>query len=187
MLCLDELYLLLLLNGKTVKSNLTLFEALTTEELKEYTYFTFRGLSTKDGKIRQLKDKFNLELQDNNKTIINSLKDIRDCLTHGNGLVQEKYGSPAKDKQRSFSWKTMDIFVEGVVSKKKSKIQFGKALKEESNICLRIKKHSKNFRIVEQISFTPAETYEIAMSLQFIAKDYLKSIKKNPDFHKKAS
>lgn len=173
MLCLDSLYLLLSLNGKQIKSNQTLLEALTKDEKENYEKFTFSGLSVKDGKIKKLEERFNLRLSKENKLIISSLKDVRDCLTHGNGIVQEKYGNSAKCGKRKFSWKTFHIFAEGISSKKKHKIELGKSFSEEVNLCLQIKECSKDFNIGEQLSFTSYETYEIAWSLQEIARGYL--------------
>jgi hypothetical protein len=186
MLSLDTLYLLLSVNGKKMKLNQPLLIVLTEEERKDYNDFTLKGLSKKDGKIKALKDKFGLELSEENKTIANSLKDIRDCLTHGNGIVNEKYGSDAKDGKRKFTWQAISIFLQSTESKKRYKIEFGKKIsdyvggingQDSIDVCLEIKERSKDYEIGEQLTFSPAETYEIAWSLQEIGREYIQKIK----------
>ena len=61
-LCLDDLFLVLLLVGKTVPSTHTLLECLNEEERISLNKFRERGLSGRDGKIKILKDRFNLDL-----------------------------------------------------------------------------------------------------------------------------
>ena len=186
MLSLDNLYFLLSLRGKKMKFNQPLLNVLTQEEIKDYNDFTRKGLSKKDGKIKALKDKFGLELSEENKTIANSLKDIRDCLTHGNGVVKKKYGSDAKDGKRKFTWQAISIFLQSKESKKRYKIEFGKKIsdyvgeiKEQDTIdmYLEIKERLKDCGIGEQLTFSPAETYEIAYSLQMIGLEYIQKIK----------
>lgn len=177
-LCLDELFLVLLLSGKTVPSNFTLIECLNEEEKLALDKFRDHGLDGKDGKIRILKDRFNLELPTPYKKIISSLKDIRDCLTHNNGIVTRRHGHSGKNNSRKFHWATFSVFLVGTKSGRKSKLIFNKPLREESNINIKldIQNHSKTFMIGEQLSFSSDESYEIAWSLQLAAQEYFKTI-----------
>lgn len=179
-LCLDNLFFILLLHGKTAPSNQTLYGSLSDEDKKLWGDFRNKGLYGKDGKIRLLKKQFNLELSDPYKKIISGLKDLRDCLTHNNGIVNDRYGEQVNEGVRKFHWATITIFGIGVKSGKINKIEIGKQLKEETNVCIKLdtQDHSKPFKIGEQLSFSSTETYEIAWSLQLVAQEYLREIKK---------
>jgi hypothetical protein len=182
-MCLDELFFVLLLNGKTVPSSATLVDALSDKEKNELERFRNYGLygtNGKDGKIQALKKCFGIDLPPQYKKIILSLKNIRDCLTHHNGIVREKDGISGKNKTRKFHWATLSFFILGNQSGKRQELVPNTLVKEESSICIKfeIENHHKIFNIGDQLYFTAAESYEIAFSLKQVSNQYIEQIKK---------
>lgn len=179
-LCLDKLFFVLLLIGKTVPSDQTLYGSLSDENKELLKTFKNKGLYGRDGKIKLLKRHFNLELSEPYKKIISDLKDIRDCLSHGNGIVSDRYGKQDEQGDQKFHWATLTIFGVGVKSGERVKIEIGKPPKEETDIYIKpdTRDHFKSFKAGEMLSFSSAETYEIALSLQLVAQEYLKKIQK---------
>lgn len=179
-ICLDKLFLFLLLNGKEIKLDQIIFESLSEDEKKLLKNFEKIGLYSKEGKLQILKSKFNLTLSEDYNIIISSLKGIRNCFAHGNGFVRKIDGKEDGEK-RKFHWATFSIFGIGTTSGKKVEIEIGKRLEEEINICGKIdtKDHYKSFEVGEQLSFSSTETYEMAWSLKLVASEYIKQISQN--------
>lgn len=128
------------------------------------------------GKTQILKSRFGLEISAEYQAIVSSLKDIRNCFAHSNGFVRQADGKD-DGALRKFYWKTIHVFLKGVESGKESRIEFNKSLEEACHVCMQIKEHCKSFKIGEQMTFSSSEVYEIAMSLQFVAREYFKEIK----------
>lgn len=177
-IALDRLFFTLLLNGKKVLAGQPLFAALTDTEKELLNNFQYVGLSAekKRGKVELLKSEFDLELTAENKEIISGFRDIRNCFSHGYGLVRAGDGQDAGDGKRKFSWKTMSIFLRGEESGKEFGLVMNEPLPEASMLCMRIENHVKNFKVGEQLSFTASEAFEIATSLQHVARNFLSEI-----------
>lgn len=174
-LCLDRLFLVLLLHGKRILPNQTLYNSLSKEDKKSLKTFEKVGLS---GKVQQLKNIFKLELPEEHNRIIVDLKDIRNCLAHSNGIVRDRDGKENGKEYRKFHWATFSVFAVGIKSGKEFKIELNKPFGEEANICakLNIKDNFKSFKIGEMLSFSSSETYDIAWSLQLVAGKYLEEL-----------
>jgi hypothetical protein len=178
-LCLDELFFILLANDKTIPHGKKLLECLSEEELKLFTKFNkVLGL---EKKVELLEKHFNISILPDHKKIITSLKDIRNCLSHNNGIVRETDGEedPTDNQKRKFHWAVFKFFTVGKSGTQFS-IEFGKPLPEESEICMKqeLQNHYKSFQIYHPLSFSSADTYEIALSLQLIALRYLDGVSK---------
>lgn len=196
-LSLDNLFFLLLLHGKNGKSNQTLHEILSEKEKKLLKAFQNAGLSSKEGKLQLLKTHFGISLPKNYTKIIAGLRDIRNCLSHHNGIVRQTDGKKDGNNKRKFYWTTFDIWAEGLESGKKYDLEIGQIIPEASNILIGLNNndHHKSFPIGSHLIFSPSETYEIALSLHQVMECYLKEIKdkilskkkrKDPDAQKKA-
>ena len=172
-LCLDSLFFIFLLNGKRLHSNQVLYEALSTEEKAALKAFERNGISYK---VQELEKKFNLKLPEDHHKGLSSLKDIRHCLSHSNGIVRHIDGKEDKEGSRLFQWSVFSIFAVGIQSGKRFKIELHKAFEEEVNICAKLGNQSKSFKVGEHLSFTSSETYEIALSLHYVALEYLKQV-----------
>ena len=173
---LDRLFFILLLNGKKVLTSQTLLDALSEDERKLLQKFENAGLSSKEGKIQLLKTHFGLELTEDHKKIIAGLRDMRNCFAHGNGFVRRTDGKKDGKEKRKFTWRTMSIFTKGEKSGKEYPIEFDKPLQEAGMVCMRIENHEKSFKIRQQLSFSPAEAYEIAFSLQQVGRNFMEEI-----------
>ena len=104
-LCLDEICFVLLLLSETKRklaAGQSLYDALNDDEKQFLQNFRSKGLSPKDGKVGLLKQKFELEISEPSKRIIKGLKDIRDCLSHRNGIAGGGDGFAAKGKKIKF-------------------------------------------------------------------------------------
>lgn len=176
---LDYLFLTLLLHGKKVRAKQSLWDSLSAKEQDLMNEFEGASLSSKAGKFQLLKKHFNVELEKDFKKIIPTLKDIRNCFSHGNGFVRKTDGKKDGKGKRKFIWKTAHVFAKGIETGTEYPIEFGQPFKEEVHVCLQIKDHEKSFEIGDQLSFTPAETYEIAVSLQQVAKNLIKRVHEN--------
>ncbi|MET0155771.1 MAG: hypothetical protein ABW189_06690, partial [Rickettsiales bacterium] len=143
-------------------------------------------IGKKSGKIGMLEEKFDIKLSDDQKSFIESTKDIRNCLAHRNGIVGENDGLPAKNNQRKFMWTTMTAFSRDSVTLQEFPIEIGKTLSEIGlkndgdigDIYVRFHTHERFFDIGKPLDFTSADVYEIAFSLQCIAQNYLTQIQK---------
>ena len=178
-LCLDELCLnLLLLSNlpRRVQSSQTLYDILEDEEKKFLKDFQDKGLSNKNGKIGLLRTRFGLELSDKHKKTIKSLKDIRDCLTHRNGITSTRDGFSAEGQKIKFKWLTLDFFVVGTETGFKQPFKIGEVYKEGVNCFFKIKEHSKIVDVGSSLEFSSVEIYDIAHSLQLISMDYIGKI-----------
>jgi hypothetical protein len=168
---LDELFLILLLHGKKVLAKQTLRDALSDEEKERLANFKKAGIFDK---IETLENQFNLKLPTKHKQVLTSLKDIRNCFAHSNGIVRADDGQKDGKQNRKFCWMTLSIFAVGVQSGERHEIEFNKPLKEAVNVCLEINKHFKSFKKREDLSFSSTESYEIAWSLQLAAAEFIK-------------
>lgn len=173
---LDKLFLLFLIEGKKIHAQQTLYDVLSEDERSLLKKFENAGLSSQDGKIQLLHNHFGLELLSDQKAIVTSLKELRNCFAHGNGFVRRTDGKKDGAENRKFCWKTISIFAVGAESGERYPIEFNKLFPEAGNICMQIMDHSKSFRIGQQMRFSSLETYEIAQSLQFIALRYIEEI-----------
>ncbi len=175
-LSLDQLFFILFLHGKKeVPSNTTLFDCLSDKEKELQREFEEAGLF---GKIEKLHSQHQLKLPSDYKQVINSLKDIRNCLAHSNGIVRPMDGQRDGKEKRKFTWMILSIFSIGTETGKKKELEFNKLLEETVNIGAEIQHYSKSFKVGDHLSFSPAETYEIGWSLDYVAKEYLKEMAK---------
>lgn len=151
---------------------------LSAEDKKLLELFRNHGIYGKTGKVKLLKKYFNLELPEPHSRIISNLKDIRDCLSHRNGIVGQADGAEDSEGNRKFHWATFEIFCIGEESGKKFELEFDKPLAEAATLCARIdtKDNFKSFKVGESLSFSSSEAYEIAWSLQMITQEYLRQI-----------
>ncbi|MBU6475868.1 MAG: GP5 family envelope glycoprotein [Alphaproteobacteria bacterium] len=172
---LDYLFLVLLLRKKIIYSGQTWMDALSMEEKKELEKFQKAGLSSKEGKLQLLKSRFGLELTEDHRKVIIGLRDIRNCFAHGYGIVRPTDGQKATDRERVFTWRTFAIIAKGA-SGEETNIKLNQIIPEQSNVCMRLQNHEKCFKIGERLSFTPAETYEIASSLKYVAINFMGEI-----------
>ncbi len=172
-LCLDELFFFLLLHGKTVASGKSLHDALSDEEKERQVAFENAGLY---GKIDKLDSQFNLKLSSDHKRAITSLKDIRNCFAHSNGVVRAGDGRKDGKEKRKFSWMVASVFGIGIQSGERQTIELNRQLSEEIHVGVEIKQQFKSFKKGEALSFSSAEAYEIAWSLHLAAAEYLKGL-----------
>jgi arsenate reductase len=175
-IALDKLFHLLLVDGKKIHSQQTLDDVLSKDEKELLKKFKNEGLSSKEGKIQLLHQHFCLDLLPDQKAIITSLKDIRNCFAHGNGIVRKTDGKKDTENKRKFCWKTVSVFAVGSESGKRYSVEFNQPFPEAGNICMQIVDHCKLFKIGEQMTFSSVETYEIALSLHLIAHRYISEI-----------
>lgn len=171
-LCLDKLCFLKLLDGKTLTASQSLRDALTKKEKSRLNTFEFKGLK---GKLEILEADFGLVIPEQHADAINSLTDIRNCFAHNNGYVRPNDGLETEEGKREFQWLAFSLFLEGA-SGREYEVVLGEPLQEESNVCLRLERNTKAFKISEPLSFSSVETYEIALSLHLAATEYLKSV-----------
>lgn len=173
-LCLDELCLVLMLNGKRISSASLLIDALSADEKTYFKKFQDVGLFSK---VEKLENDFSLCLSKDNKKVITSLKDIRNCFSHSNGIVRNIDGSRFSKSERRFVWRYFRVFVKGTDSDEETPLVIGMQLKEASLVCIQLTEYSKIFKIGESVSFSPIETYDIAYSLQLSALNYIEILK----------
>ncbi len=175
-LSLDNMFFCLLLNGKQVRTDQTLHGCLSNDEKAALETFQKAGISSKEGKAQILKQRFRLELSKDHHKIVSSLKDIRNCLAHTNGIVRETDGKKSERGKREFHWTVFSVFAVGTQSGKRHKIKFNEPFGEEVNVCAQLENVCKSYEIGKPLFFTSGETYEIAWSLQLISQEYLRQI-----------
>ncbi len=173
-LSLDELFFALTLHGKRFRSNQSIKEGLSESELASISSFQRKGLSDK---VKKLESSYDLILSAEHKELVGSLKDIRNCFAHSNGIVRPMDGKDC-DEGRKFQWKSFHVFLQGVDSGEKSALEIGVPLKEVSNVCMQFVEYSRSFKVGESMSFSSKETYEIAWSLQMVGLDYMQILNK---------
>lgn len=170
---LDQFYLLLLVDGKVSKGQY-LVDMLSEEETKDYNRFQQLGLTRKKGgKIERLEKRFNLKLSQQNKEIISSLKDIRNCFSHSNGIVRETDGEIIDVTTRRFTWKSLHIWGENEDTGEKHTAISGEIIPAGLAVKAKIDKNIKDFQVSDILSFSAAETYEIGTTLQLVVKEYM--------------
>lgn len=184
-LSLDSLFFhLLLVKKKTVPSNTNLnklHDCLNEDEKKLLKRFEYAGLTGKArslGKLELLESNFEFKLSDDYRQIINSLKDIRNCLSHHNGIVRDNDGDSNGENKRKFSWAIFRIFAIDAESGEEFDLKVGKHVKEGTKICgqLKLTDNHKTFRIGEQLYFSANETFKIAYSLSLVAQQLLRAV-----------
>lgn len=173
-LSLDELFFALTINGKRFRPNQSIKEGLSESEFASITSFQWKGLSDK---VRKLESLYDLILSAEHKELIDSLKDIRNCFAHSNGIVRPIDGKEC-NHGRKFKWKSFHVFLQGVDSGEKLALEIGVPLKEASNVCVQFVEYSRSFKVGESMSFSSKETYEIAWSLQMVGLDYIQMLNK---------
>lgn len=175
-LSLDNMFFCLLLIGKQIQAGQTLHCCLLDEEKAIFERFQKAGISSKEGKVQILEKKFNLKLNKDQHKVLSSLKDIRNCLAHTNGIVRATDGRKDKPDQRKFHWAVFSIFGVGIESGKKIEIEIGKTFDEAVNVCMKLENISRSYQIGKPVFFNSSETFEIAWSLQLVAQEYFKQI-----------
>lgn len=170
---LDEFFFILLINGKRIKSNKSFVSSFSKDECDSFKEFEKAGLCAEKGKIQLLKLKFGIELSPTLLEIAYSLKDIRNCFSHGNGFVRNTDGKKDEKQKRKFSWKTISVFAVGVDSNNMYPVFSEVPFPEAVNICLKIDDHPKVYDVGSQLSFSSDEAYEIGFSLQQIAHNLI--------------
>ncbi len=174
-LCLDNLFWVLLLNGKRLMSHQTLLEALSQDEVRSLNFFKNKGLSDK---LPLLDKYFNIKLKYDYCDIVLGLRDIRNCFSHSNGFVRATDGKETDNAQRYFSWKAMHLFALGSETGKEYPVKMGEVLPEAGSVCVRFADHRKAFNIGDQLNFTITEVYEIAFSLKMVGANLMEEVKK---------
>jgi hypothetical protein len=173
-LCLDEFFLLLLLNGKRIHSSQRPLDALSPDEAKNLRNFNKASVADK---IKKLQSTFGITLEENDKNSINSLRDIRNRLAHNNGIVRESDGTAGENGKRLFQWTTMTVFGTGETTGERQNLKkmIGKTLTEDTNFFIEFKPQKKEFTVGEQLYFSAQESYEIARSLEKAALALIQS------------
>lgn len=172
---LDSLCHVSLLPGKRIQSGQTLLSCLSEEERDFLKKFKNAGLTSKEGKVQLLRERFGIQLSPDSLKTITSLKDIRNCFAHGNGFVRKEDGQPDGKKKRRFRWTTLHLFVEGDSGCRHTVPLLGQPpLPEDGTLCGQFVEHQKSFDIGAQLSFSRLELFEIAFSLQRIGKELIK-------------
>lgn len=92
------------------------------------------------------------------------------------GFVRKNDGQKDEAGNRTFTWKTFSI-VAKMASGEERNIELNQIIPGQSNVCMRIQNHEKHFKIGEQLSFTPAEAYEIAFSLKQVGINFAEEVK----------
>jgi hypothetical protein len=174
-LVLDDIFFALTLHGKKAQVNNTLFDVLTEEEKKLLKKFQDDGLV---GKLSKIEKKLGIKLDEKFIRVVRSLRDIRHCLSHSNGVVRIVDGESAGKDKRKFCWTTFSAFVRGEETGKKYKLEFGKAYKESSTVYLQFAEHQKVFPIGSILSFSTSEIYEMGFSLQRVMWALIEEINK---------
>ena len=176
---LDHIIFALLINGKEgfLVADPTLDELLSDEEKKLLKKFERSGL---EGKIKLLKERFKVELMEDNEKIISGLNQIRNCLSHNNGLVRKNDGEQGIEHHRKFTWKTISIVFKGNDTGNEFYIKPNETYTTLENgwAWPKIENRDKSFKIDQPLYFTPAESYEIAYSLNQVAIILLNDINK---------
>ncbi|WP_299345232.1 hypothetical protein [uncultured Maritalea sp.] len=180
-LCLDDLCFKLLLaqsGTRHIPIGGTLHDSLEATEKAFLNEFKSNGVSPTKGKISKLKERFSLSLSEDIERAIGSLKNVRDCLSHRNGIVSEKDGEAAKGGLRRIQWPAFELFVLDHKTKKRSKLSFGTTYINGGTIELQMIPRAKVFSVGEKLEFTSAEVFEIAQALNLAAQKYLSQIQK---------
>ena len=168
-LSLDDLYATLQLYEKKAISNLD------EEDRKQAEKFARVGIyRKKEGKLQRLKKDFGLELPNKYRSIISSLKDIRDCLSHSAGIVAPHHGKEvSQSDEREFSWFSLHAHAIGKISETRYEVMVGDEFPEPVNLILEPKPHTKTFKIGHHLIFSPSEAFDIANSLNLILEHYI--------------
>jgi hypothetical protein len=177
-LSLDRLCEALMLMGikrRRIKSGQRLKEIFTDSEAQFIKDFSNAGLTGKRGKVRRLQDEFGIELVEERKKIIRGLKDIRDCLSHRNGVVGESDGEAASPEEGRFHWLTTHLYIEDVKTGIQLPLEVGRVYENGGDVCMQIIQHEKCVTLGNSLRFSSVEAYEIAQSLQWVAQGYLTS------------
>ncbi len=179
-LALDEMFALLLLQGKTgAPDGSYLHELFSAEDHAEIAKFKQEGLvKDKNGKVNRLAERHGLELSEGSQQILKSFRDIRNCFAHTNGVVRATDGEECDDaSKREFCWKVVHIWSENEDTGEQFPVESNKIVPAGLAVKMQIKEHRKQFFIGERLSFSPIESYKIAMSLRWIADEYLQKFR----------
>jgi len=126
-----------------------------------------KGLVRPKDKIKILSELGINVFLDNNKDfrIFEGLKDVRDCLAHSLGIMNEEYGNSVKgDKSlRNIKWKSLRMYQ--FKENKKIKIKKGRLVEYPEKMEVNTEEYKKNFKIGEYISFESHEILEIGLTL----------------------
>jgi len=161
-LALDDLYAVLQVRQKGGIKNLK------EEDRKKAKSFAQMGIyRKKDGKLQRLKKDFGLELPEDNRKALSGLKDIRDCLSHNNGLIMPHHGQKTGQRyERKFSWFTNKVYALGKTTGKKYDPTSSILPKEEVSLKIELIPNEKIFKTNEYITFSPGEVFDISYSLK---------------------
>ncbi len=172
---LDHLYSILMIRNTTFIPGTSFYAGLNEEEQKRIKDFERVGLyRPRDGKIQKLKKDFGLEISEDHRKVIAGLKDIRDCLSHSNGVVMPKYGIKTTEQNlMKFSWLAFSIYAVGAETGKKFEVKAGQKLSEPSQIVMKLETHNKAFNVGVQLAFSACEVFEIAYSLNLAIAQYI--------------
>lgn len=165
-LALDNLFFIVSLHGKKVLIGAPLINALSTEEQKELKNFKFCGLSEK---LKRLSSKIGGPYDDEDLSIIASMKDIRDCFSHHFGLVRNTDGKSAKNHKRKFEWLVLNTFLRNRDTGRRQKLVFGEKLNQPCDLCIELKKHCKEFKVNQMLAFTKNECMEILLTHKILS------------------
>lgn len=176
-LSLDKLcfFLLFFADGTVrMKTNQRFHDILSDKDKEYLKKFSRKGISPKDGKIKELQKEFGLVLPEEYKTVIKGLKDVRDCVSHHNSIVREADGERINENECKFTWLTMRVFHVDEITKERELLEFDKLYENAGHVSISIDQNEKVFNIGEPITFSRAEAYEIARSLSYIRDEYFK-------------
>ena len=104
----------------------------------------------------------------NFKSVIKSLNDIRNCLSHSSGIVRPQDGQKDEENYRKFKWIIFSASVRGNETGKIYELEVGKSYDEDATIILELTEHERRFKVGQQLSFKTLDIYEMAFTLQRI-------------------
>ena len=134
---LDQVHFAILLHGKTIRSGENIFDALSENEKKKQKDFEWKGLSAK---FSRLLNAYGIDIGPL-QGAIDSLKSIRDCFAHSNGIVRQSDGLPYEGGKRRFTWTTISIYLVGEDSGKEYPLILDTTLSEASLVQIRFTDH----------------------------------------------
>lgn len=173
-LSLDEFFFLLLLNGKYKEMNQSPVDTLSKDELKEYNIFCTKGIAYK---ITKIEERLKVEFSRSLKEIATSLKDIRNCFSHSNGIVRTGDGFKESANKRKFQWISIDLIVSHEDGEELN-FEANKSYEKGSSLYLKSEMHSKVFEIGDTLQFDSFEVFEIGYALNDMVKEIILSAKK---------
>jgi hypothetical protein len=116
----------------------------------------------------------NITLSPERERYLHSLNRIRNCLSHHGGIATEHGFPDCTNGERIVGeWLTTKFYLFDPKMSKKSKLKFGVATKNETDLIMKIEKKLKTVPDRQQVTFTFDELNEISFTVQQIANDII--------------